>query len=133
MTNPRPSLEAISAINGINALVGLWLLGSPWALEFSVGDGDGAAALSATLIGACLFVLSIARVPDPLRSPNLSLISLLLGLWTLISPWILGFSDEVVPSASAILSGAITALFAWASTIMCRRIRQTSQQDQANP
>jgi SPW repeat len=71
-----------------NWVLGIWLCISPWALLFS---NDAAATRNAVLVGVLIILaevvtLSIFQVWE-------EWISVVLGVWLAISPWVLGITE----------------------------------------
>ena len=68
---------------------GLWLILSPWLLNFSDSE---TASTNALLIG---FLIILAEVFTLSALGALEeLVDFILGLWLLVSPWILGLSNS---------------------------------------
>jgi SPW repeat len=106
----------IRLASGINLLSGLWLFLSPWALTSVASDRN--ASLSNMVIGCVMFVLGITRVSLPRRAPTLSGINFALGFWTLISPWVFGFTmDSTRVWSSVLIGGLVMLCAAWSTTM----------------
>ena len=73
----------------INVLFGVWLFVSPWVLGFS---HIGAAAWNAYILGVAVFVFAVIA----LFSPQIweEWINLILGIWLIISPFILAYAAQ---------------------------------------
>jgi hypothetical protein len=94
-----------------NAILGLWMAISPWALGFSVGASS--AALAAWVLGVAIVVLALIAVYMP-RAWEEG-INTLLGLCLLISPWVLSYADAPKASENAVSVGVLVTLLAvWA-------------------
>ncbi len=95
--------------SGLNVLLSLWLILSPFVLSFA-----GAAGMwNAVVVGVIVLVLSWIRYNDPASAPMLSWIVLLLGIWLIISPFLFGMAgvtrlliDYVVVGIGYIVFGA---------------------------
>lgn len=70
-----------------NVVFGLLLALSPWILQFT---GLEAATLNAVLIGGLIFALSALALT--LLDRWESYVSGLLGIWAMLSPWLIGFT-----------------------------------------
>jgi uncharacterized membrane protein YccC len=112
----------IRLASGINVLSGFWLFLSPWALTSVAGDHN--AALSNLVSGFVMFILGIIRVSLPRRSPTLSGINFALGFWTLISPWVFGFTMDSTRVWPSVLIGALVMLCAAWSTTMTIQLQR---------
>lgn len=91
----------------VNALLGAWLVVSPWVLGFQdstmamanmiiVGLALGAAALGAAFVPRAWEEWTEAA----------------LGTWLVASPWVLGFAAIEAAMVSAVLSGIVIAVLA---------------------
>lgn len=92
-----------------NLVLGLWVFASPWALDY-VGT---TAAWNAYVIGAGIVVVALiaAYMPETWEE----IINILLGVWLVVSPFALGFSDLTAIALHTVLAGILAAAFAiWA-------------------
>jgi hypothetical protein len=94
----------------VNAVLGAWLVLSPWALGFS---GDTAALWNFVVAGVLLVATALGAIIVPRAWEEWTEIGL--GLWVVVSPWIVGYSGIGAARADAILSGlVILTLALWA-------------------
>ena len=94
----------------VNAVLGAWLVLSPWALGFS---GDTVAMANFVVVGVLLLAAALGAIflPRPWEEWTESV----LGLWLVVSPWLIGYSGVEGAKADAILSGlVILTLALWA-------------------
>jgi SPW repeat len=91
-----------------NAILGVWLFVSPWALGFSAGASP--AALAAWVLGAAIVVLPLINVSMP-RAWEEG-INILLGLCLLITPWVLSYADVPKPTDNAVIVGILVTSLA---------------------
>lgn len=96
-------------------VLGAWVFASPFIARFQ----DLPAALwNAVVVGLVLLGLELMRAREPLKRPGFSLISALLGLWLLVSPFLFGFwgvRDAVVWSL-AVPGLLILVLAVWSAS-----------------
>ena len=93
----------------INLVLGLWILISPWALQFATTGH----AWNAYVVGAGVAILAAAALIA--FQPWEEWVNLALGAWLLISPWLLGFSTATIAMWNAVILGALVVVFAgWA-------------------
>jgi hypothetical protein len=93
----------------VNAVLGAWLVLSPWILGFS---GERMAMINAVIIGAALVAASLGAVFVPRAWEEW--VEGVLGLWMAASPWLLGYSKLQAATTSAFLTGlVILALALW--------------------
>ena len=97
----------LTAINIITALSGVFLLGSPWLFGFL---GEQTAMWSAGVIGVLTIILALAGFIELREWEGWA--SLALGLWTAISPWVLGFSGVTAAMACHLGVGLVVAALA---------------------
>lgn len=96
---------------GINILLGLWLMASPWVFDYS----GRSAVLNGVSVGALIAVLAGLRLTSFLRySASVGGICLLLGFWTVVSPWTSGYVENKPALANDIMVGVLViALAIW--------------------
>jgi hypothetical protein len=88
-----------------NLLLGVFLIASPWLFGFP----EGAASQNAALSGFVILVLSIAALTA--FAVWEEWLNLIVGLWVLVSPWLLGFAGTAAMAVHVIV-GAIVAVLA---------------------
>jgi hypothetical protein len=99
--------------SSVNILLGLWLIVSPWAFDYS---GKSAVLCSVT-VGALIALLAAARVASLHDSAGLSAINLLLAFWTVASPWAYQYGTNEGAMLNNIIVGILVASLASWSTI----------------
>ena len=93
-----------------NLLLGIWLFVSPWVLGFrsEIPDESWNFFVAGALTAVC------AAVGLGLRSFWEEWVNLALGIWLILSPWILFFDRNSVATGVATVIGAcITVLAIW--------------------
>jgi hypothetical protein len=102
-------------------ILGLWLIAAPWVVGFS---GNEAATWNGVLLGAAVIVLTLVDAfrPDPWPER----VSLLVGLWTAISPMVLGFTGDKAAAASTAITGVLIVLLEAGAAWMARTPRATT-------
>jgi len=93
--------------DAVNIILSIWLFISPWVLGYSGGQAQ---AWNAWIVAVVVFVLSIASLAQFQRWEEW--INVLLGIWLILSPWILRFSTNSRPAANAIIVGIIVGVLA---------------------
>jgi hypothetical protein len=91
----------------VNIILSIWLFIPPWVLGYSLGQVQ---AWNAWIVAVVVFVLSIASLAQFQRWEER--INVLLGIWLILSPWILRFSTDSKPAANAIIVGIIVGVLA---------------------
>jgi hypothetical protein len=87
---------------------------------------DNHAAVNDMIVGAAMMIFGLTRVPAPRRTPTPGGINFALGFWTLISPWVYGFSTQGAHAGSSLLVGIVVMLFAGWSTTMTLQLRRSA-------
>lgn len=96
--------------NGMNVVLGLWVLISPWVLGFSSAP---AATWTTAVLGAAIVVFAGTAAFEPKTWEEA--ITVVLGLAVMVSPWILSFAPGLSPITSAEIAGiVVTVLGIWA-------------------
>jgi hypothetical protein len=91
----------------VNAVLAVWLIVAPWALDF---QAETAAIANSIVIGVALLVLALAAILQPRAWEEW--VELLLGLWLIVSPWVLAFSAVSFAMTSTIAAGIVIAALA---------------------
>ncbi|HKL77523.1 MAG TPA: SPW repeat protein [Gammaproteobacteria bacterium] len=100
-----------------NLIFGVWMLLSPAVLAM---DTAGAAAWNAYIVGIAVGVIAIIALIQPAGWEEV--VNLLLGLWLLASPWIIGFSAVAAAVTNQVIFGLLIVIGAvWALTEVSRQ------------
>ena len=98
-------------------VLGVWLFFSPWILGYA---NLGAPSANAYVIGAVIVILAAGELFTLQRWEEW--INLLLGIWLIIAPWVVGFSPVSSATENSVVLGIIMIVLPlWA-------MGQTSQQ-----
>jgi hypothetical protein len=111
MNNHLPNTrdDASRPGSALNMIAGFWLIVSAWVLGF---NGVPVAVWDTVLVGIAVAVLAAIRLGTP-GTEGLSWINLILGVWLIISPFVLGFREAAM--GNAIVLGILVLLLAlWA-------------------
>lgn len=93
----------------VNGLLGIALAISPWVMGF---DGDSMAMSNAVIIGMALLAASMGAILMPAAWEEWTEAGL--GLWMVVSPWVLGFAMQRNAMLSTVVIGvAVMALSIW--------------------
>lgn len=90
-------------------IAGAWFAAAPWALGF-VEQLSTAALSNAVVVGLAIVALSLGELVKPKMWEMVAM--LLIGLWAMASPWLLGFSAVAMAMANALIVGAIVFVLA---------------------
>ena len=96
-------------------IVGLWLVASNWVLGYSL-PGTAPVALDATIFWNALLTGGAAILLGGMAIAAFTLweewADIAIGLWLVVSPWILGFADIHLAMWNVVLSGVVIILSA---------------------
>jgi SPW repeat-containing protein len=102
-----------------NLILGAILFLSPWMFGFA----SGPQTQNAVITGIVIAVLSIAALAAFAFWEEW--VNLLLGLWTLISPWVLGFQNSSAMPVYVVIGILVAALAALELWMMSQQQRAT--------
>jgi hypothetical protein len=96
-----------------NLLIGAWLFVSPWVMPYPSDMPN--AMWNAYVLGAGIVIFAACAVYMPrVWEEGLNTI---LGIWMIVSPWVLEFSSVRTVTVNAIIVGLLVIIFAvWAMT-----------------
>lgn len=94
----------VRAASGLNILLGLWLILAPWALAYSVIE---TATWNSVIVGLAVTLLAAIRLANPLRFEALSWLNFALGLWLILSPFLLNFQEVDSAMWNSVVVGLI--------------------------
>ncbi|MEJ2553240.1 MAG: SPW repeat protein [Gammaproteobacteria bacterium] len=97
----------------LNLIFGVWLFFSPWLLQYFTGQPytyQTLASWNSIIIGGAIVVFAVRVLFVPKIKNWEEWSNLILGLWLLISPWVLGFSTHAVAAGNAAIAGLCVAV-----------------------
>ncbi|MBO9680843.1 SPW repeat protein [Paenacidovorax monticola] len=86
----------------LNALLGAWLALSPWVLGY---QDQMTPTANGVVIGLALIAAALGAIFMPRAWEEWS--EGVLGLWMIVSPWVLGFSMHMDAMRNAVVSGIV--------------------------
>ena len=93
----------------VNALLGAWLVLSPWAMGFA---SHQPAMVNFVVVGVLLLAAAIGASLVPKAWEEWA--GVVLGVWLIASPWVLGFAGLALPMQNALFCGLlVTVLSLW--------------------
>lgn len=93
-----------TAINIVNAVVGVCLALSPWLLGYA---DQAAAAWNAWIVGAAIALIAVGALIALAEWEEW--LNLALGIWAVIAAWVLGFSAVTAATWAHVIAGLIVA------------------------
>lgn len=92
-----------------NVLAGLWLIIAPFVLNFEGADN---AQWNHIIVGLAVLVIAAIRAFDPDEREGMSWVNVILGLWMIVSPYLLGYADVNDAQTNSLITGAIILILA---------------------
>jgi hypothetical protein len=95
----------------VTLAAGIWLLFSPAILNYA---GAGPATSDAVVLGIVVIILSIIELSVPRVAEEWAMVAL--GVWLVLSPWLLGFGPETTAAWNSVVVGMVIGVLAlWAA------------------
>lgn len=97
----------------VNLVMGMWLMAAPWVF----GYARTAAGWNATIVGLLVMTIAVVRIVRPARRVWLSTVTLALGIWLVLAPFVLGevstarVVDNLVVAAVIIIEACVSIVF----------------------
>ena len=89
----------------VNMVIGVWLVVSAWALGL---EADRAMTANFVIVGLALVALTLGAIFVPKAWEEWS--EFALGIWLIVSPWVLNFNIHLDATRNAVACGAAVAL-----------------------
>ncbi|WP_167772989.1 SPW repeat protein [Ramlibacter humi] len=102
----------------LTLLLGIWLFVSPWLLGFRAELPNQ--SWNFFVIGAAFFVFSIAALN--MRSLWEEWVNLALGIWMVVSPWVLRYSGNVSARDDAMAAGIVAVVLTVWSLVLTHEL-----------
>jgi peptidoglycan/LPS O-acetylase OafA/YrhL len=111
---------ATQATSGVKAYLGLWLLIAPWVLVY---QDRRAIAATHVVAGLVLLALGAFRLGKPRTAPWLSWLNASLGLWLVLTPFVLLPSSSSTAPASwnSVIIGTVVAVLGASAAVSTHR------------
>ncbi len=100
----------------INVILGIWLIISPWLL----GYVSTQAYWNGVILGVAIGIIALIRLLGPRGAVWLSWINVILGIWLIISPFVLRV-ESAAAHWNSVIVGIIVAIVAWWSAAATRQ------------
>jgi hypothetical protein len=113
----------VNAASGINFLLGLWLIVSPWVFGFVPGSGS---MWNSVLVGILVAVIATIRQGG---AGTISWLNVALGAWMVASPWVFAYTVNGDRTWNSIITGAFILVLGWvsATTAVARAFRDADE------
>lgn len=105
----------VKAASGINVILGIWLIISPWVYGYAATARG--TAWNSIFVGILVLIFGSMRYQSPHAHVNLSWANIVLGAWTVLSPWIYAYTDSSGPLLNSVIVGfAVLVLAIWSGS-----------------
>ena len=91
----------VAGASGLNLLAGIWLIISPWVLNYHSRD----AYWNPIVFGAIVAAFALVRMAGAFRESSLSYLNALIGVWLFISAWWL--TDSAQAFWNVLIAGVV--------------------------
>lgn len=105
----------VRAASSINAILGIWLIFTPWIYGYAATARG--TAWNSIFVGIAILILGTLRYRSPHDHVGLSWVNIVLGAWTLASPWIYAYAQNQEMLRNSVTAGiAVTTLALWSGS-----------------
>ncbi len=111
--------QSSNVASTINLLAGIWLIISPFVLNYS---NLGAGATNAVVVGIVVAILALIKMANP-EATWASWINFLLGLWMIVAPFARGFGSVGTVVGNEVILGIIIAVVAITNALSTSRMQ----------
>jgi hypothetical protein len=97
----------------LNLVFGLWLFFSPWLLQYMtsvVYTTQTVASWNSIILGGAVVVFAVRTLFVPRIKNWEEWANLILGLWLIASPWLLGFYTQTLATGNMVIVGLVVAV-----------------------
>jgi len=103
----------------VNVVIGIWLIIAP----FLIGFAHGVAMQNSVIVGIIVLIAALYTISVKSASFGASWLNLIVGVWLMISPWVLRFSTTARPAVtSSVVCGILVLIFAWIRVGLTKRL-----------
>ena len=121
-----PPAAQAGVASGLNLLLGMWIVISPWVLGYSQAPD---AVWNAVVVGTAIAILALIRTASPLQFEGLSWVNFVLGGWLIVSPLVLSYerldSVTALTANNVIVGLLVLILAAWSAAMTGRATDRT--------
>lgn len=90
--------------SALNVVAGAWLMLAPFVLSF---EGENAGQWNHIIVGAAVALMALVRASDPDHRVGVSWANAVLGVWMIVAPYVLGYSDVNQATTNSIVMGVV--------------------------
>ncbi len=105
----------VRAASCLNSILGIWLVFSPWIYGYAATARG--TAWNSIFVGILVLIFGTLRYRSPHEHVGLSWVNIVLGAWTLLSPWIYDYADIREMMRNSVVAGiAVMLLAVWSGS-----------------
>lgn len=108
MATVMETKNQVLTANYLDAAAGLWLCVSPYALGLS---GSQPFLWNSIAVGIITIVFSFIGARQVTKAISYDVVNAILGLWCIMAPWTLGFSELELATRSTVFTGVFIFAF----------------------
>ncbi len=109
MTATRTRSPSVWILPALNVILSLWLLASPYLLQFSLVD---AARITNGAFGPLILFAAFSRLAVQTGGRWISWFNVVLGICVAVSPFVLGFAVQTTATINNVVVGLLVAVIA---------------------
>jgi SPW repeat len=110
MMSTRNYAAEARAASGINILLGVWLLVSPWVFGYQAAGS--AAIWNSVIVGALIAIFAAGNCFSRRIRTSCNWINVLLAVWTMLSPLVYGYAANIGGFGDNLVLAILIAAFA---------------------
>lgn len=117
---------AASVASAVTFLAGVWLVLSPFVLDYAPAAQGVGAYWNDLVVGSAIAVLALVRAVSPRDVPWFSVVNVALGAWLIVAPMVLDYAEGVsrtIAISNDMIVGALIVIMAGLSAVITYRNR----------
>lgn len=117
---------AASAASAVTFLAGVWLVLSPFVLDYAPAAQGFGAYWNDLVVGSAIAMLALVRAVSPRNVPWFSVVNVALGTWLVFAPMVLDYAEGVNTTRATLndmIVGALVVIMAALSAAITYRNR----------
>ncbi len=115
----------VALVDGPVFLLGLYCAASPWILHYTTSQPP--LVTHNLIMGIAIGVLALGFTTTPTRMYGLSWAMSAMGVWMIISPWIVGNSPDAGVIVNNIIIGALAVVLGFVCVAASAKTKRTPQ------
>ena len=111
--------------NWINLILGAWFFATPWAFDYGFNLSDRTillANINAWVVGTVVVVSAVSAISD--LKPWEEWVNLILGIWLIFSPFIIGTNEQSNLMWNSVIVGVLIAVISGIELPMARKLQR---------